>query len=323
MHSTPRSAFDKGTACWPGSAGPPRRTSGACSARCSKSRSRRAIAACACGRTTRRRDTSRPSRRRWRQKTFLYPVVEVANLVGCKRVPRAWREVYVVAAYTYVRPEELQAVTWNDVDLLNGTDLDISKAIDARTCKPKPLPKTQNAVRSVPIERELLPLLQRMRKDADDSGAADDAPILPVLGELNDRYRAKQLREHLHAARSDAASALHLTATLLQVDFRLVPRHGHPHWLAALAGVGVDKMQRRAGHEDLSTTLGYVKMAEDLAGKVGTPFPPLPRDLVTRLEPGLEPRFGPSWRPNLKNTGGSGAGGGNRTPDLARMKRPL
>jgi hypothetical protein len=52
-------------------------------------------------------------------------------------------------------------------------------------------------------------------------------------------------------------------------------------------------MQRRAGHEDLSTTLGYVKMAEDLAGKVGTPFPPLPRDLVTRLERGLGQGLGP------------------------------
>ncbi len=161
----------------------------------------------------------------------------------------------------------------------------VPKAIDARTGKPKPLPKTQNAVRSGPIEHELLPLLHRMRKDAEDSGAADDAPILPVLGELNDRYRAKQLREHLHAAGMTRPRLFTETATLLQVDFRSCRDTGIT-WLA-LAGVGVDKMQRRAGHEDLSTTLGYVKMAEDLAGKVGTPFPPLPRDLVTRLEPGL------------------------------------
>jgi hypothetical protein len=37
-------------------------------------------------------------------------------------------------------------------------------------------------------------------------------------------------------------------------------------WLA-LAGVELARMQRRAGHEDISTTLGYVKPAEDLAGK--------------------------------------------------------
>jgi hypothetical protein len=31
--------------------------------------------------------------------------------------------------------------------------------------------------------------------------------------------------------------------------------------------IEIARMQRRAGHEDVSTTLGYVKMAEDLAGK--------------------------------------------------------
>ena len=39
-------------------------------------------------------------------------------------------------------------------------------------------------------------------------------------------------------------------------------------------------MQPRAGHEDITTTLGYVKMAEDLGGKVGTPFGPLPPELM-------------------------------------------
>jgi hypothetical protein len=53
-----------------------------------------------------------------------------------------------------------------------------------------------------------------------------------------------------------------LHATLLKVDFRSCRDTGIT-WLA-LAGVGVDKMQRRAGHEDLSTTLGYVMMAAAL-----------------------------------------------------------
>jgi hypothetical protein len=34
-------------------------------------------------------------------------------------------------------------------------------------------------------------------------------------------------------------------------------------------------MQRRCGHEDIETTNGYVKMAEDLSGTIGQPFPPL------------------------------------------------
>jgi hypothetical protein len=133
-------------------------------------------------------------------------------------------------------------------------------------------------VRSVPIDRELVPLLKGMHKRAEESGGGDDSPILPVLADLNDRYRAKQFRDHLRIAGVTRPRLFTETATLLQVDFRSCRDTGIT-WLA-LAGIGVDKMQRRAGHEDLSTTLGYVKMAEDLAGKVGVPFPPLPSDLL-------------------------------------------
>jgi hypothetical protein len=51
-------------------------------------------------------------------------------------------------------------------------------------------------------------------------------------------------------------------------------------WLA-LAGVDVAKMQRRAGHDNITTTIGYVKTAEDVAGTIGDPFPPLPACLVS------------------------------------------
>jgi hypothetical protein len=48
-------------------------------------------------------------------------------------------------------------------------------------------------------------------------------------------------------------------------------------WLA-LAGVDVAKMKRRAGHDDVSTTMGYVNSAEDISDTIGTPFPPLPTE---------------------------------------------
>ena len=32
-------------------------------------------------------------------------------------------------------------------------------------------------------------------------------------------------------------------------------------------------IKSRGGHKDVETTLGYVKMAEDLGGKVGAPSP--------------------------------------------------
>jgi hypothetical protein len=50
-------------------------------------------------------------------------------------------------------------------------------------------------------------------------------------------------------------------------------------WLA-LDGVDVVRMQRRAGHENVATTIAYVKQAEDVAGTLGKPFGPLPMSLV-------------------------------------------
>jgi hypothetical protein len=79
-------------------------------------------------------------------------------------------------------------------------------------------------------------------------------------------------------------------------------------WLA-LAGVDVAKMQRRAGRDTISTTLGYVKMAEDLSGKIGEPFPPLPVALLRFRSRTAEPKAGRGrrkWRggPNAKHAGG-------------------
>jgi hypothetical protein len=76
-------------------------------------------------------------------------------------------------------------------------------------------------------------------------------------------------------------------------------------------------MKTRVGHDDIETTEGYVKMAEDLSGTIGQPFPPLPAPLLSespRIAPG---RFEGHFPAVIR------AGGGNRTPDLARMKRPL
>ena len=244
-----------------------------------------------------------------RNKTFLYPN-EFATLVSCERVPRAWRETYAVAAYSYLRPEELQALTWRDVDAEAGT-ICVSKAMSGRNGKPKPLPKTDHAVRDVPIHPELAPLLARMRDNAGD----EDAPVLPLLRKVNDKFRAKALREHLAVAGLTRPRLTADTATLLPVIFRSMRDSGIT-WLC-LAGVRLEAAQRRAGHAGIAQTLGYVKMAEDLGGKVGTPFPPLPPDLLE------SPRIVPGRLRERKLAGklaALGAGGGNRTPSVGESE---
>src|SRR5579872_2585770 len=80
-----------------------------------------------------------------RAKTFVYPN-EFVKLSACEDVEREWRQTFAIATYLYVRPEELEALTWEDVDL-DARTVSVSKAIDARTGAAKAMPTTANAVR--------------------------------------------------------------------------------------------------------------------------------------------------------------------------------
>jgi integrase len=115
------------------------------------------------------------------------------------------------------------------------------------------------------------------------------------LGQLNDKFRGKQLREHLKKAKGTRPRLTEDTATLLPVNFRSCRDTGIT-WLA-LAGVGINVIKSRAGHEDVDTTLGYLKMAEDLGGKVGQPFPPLLAELLGPIIGPSSAKPRPKWVP--------------------------
>lgn len=209
-----------------------------------------------------------------RRKTFVYPKEAIA-LLACEVIELEWREVYAVALFTYVRPGELRVLTWGDVDLQLG-HVSITKAWDYRDEKIKP-PKTRNGVRKVPIEATLAPLLRRMREGKD--GGELVVPCLSVFGE---DHLAEQWRKHLLVAGVERVELHASTRTHVQSNFRSCRDSGLT-WLA-LAGVDVTKMMRRAGHDRVQTTMGYVKLAEDLTGDLGVPFPPLPAELVAGPE---------------------------------------
>jgi integrase len=226
-----------------------------------------------------------------RAKTFFYPV-EISKLVACKDVPLEWRETYAIATYLYVRPEELEALAWKDVDFTAGT-ISVNKTVDGRTHELKPIPKTDTAVRDVPIEPTLMPLLKAMH----ERRTSDDAPIVPVLRTLTDRYRAQKIRAHLVLADVERARLTTDTLTLRPVDFRSCRDTGIT-WLA-LSGLSLPAMQRRCGHKDIAQTNRYVKLAEDRSGTIGQPFPPLPLAL-------------------LSGAPGTGSGSSGESPRIAR-----
>ena len=82
-----------------------------------------------------------------KSKTFVYPS-EFLKLVRCAAVPREWRELYAVACYLYLRPGELRALLWTDVDFQAGV-VHVTKAYDEDSKSVK-TPKTRNGVRDVP-----------------------------------------------------------------------------------------------------------------------------------------------------------------------------
>jgi len=95
--------------------------------------------------------------------------------------------------------------------------------------------------------------------------------VLPTMQGLNENRRAGWMRGHFELAKLDRPRLTEETATTMQINFRSWRDTGIT-WLA-LAGVDVAKMQRRAGHDSISTTLGYVKMAEDLTDRPGNRSP--------------------------------------------------
>jgi integrase len=226
-----------------------------------------------------------PLKTRSRKKTFIFPS-ELAALVSCKRVPLEWRELYAVGAYLYLRPGELRALTFEHVDL-DASVVSVVMAYDEETGEAKAT-KTEKGQREVPIPPALLPLLKSMRERAKRTDA-----VAPLLATVGDNKRAALLREHLKLAGVDRPRLLEDTATTMRVNFRSLRDSGIT-W-EALAGTPVDRIQSRAGHEHIVTTIGYMKAVEDLKGRFGAPFAPLPFPEKSAADGVvIGPRIGPS-----------------------------
>ncbi len=216
-------------------------------------------------------DVQPPDRGDARRKPFVFPS-EFLALVACEEVPLEWRGLHAIACYLYVRPGELRVLRWTDVDLDHGI-VNISKAWDYPRAAVK-VPKTRNGVRRVPVESTLLPLLRAMH----ERSAERDALVAPLLSNVNEDTLARITRSHLKAARVQRAELHEESRTSMPFGFRGWRDTGIT-W-ACIAGVDVAKIQARAGHDAITTTMGYVKAAEALHAGFGTPFPEVPSALV-------------------------------------------
>lgn len=213
-----------------------------------------------------------PDRGGYKSKAFLFPA-EFSALVSCPTVPAAWRRMYAVTTYLYLRAAEARALDWADVDLDRAVVLvhrsqDGDGHVDATKTK---------TTRRFTIEPALLPLLRAMRDAAPAGGRV--LARMPV-----EKHLAPMLRRHLETAGVTRADLFAEDATRKRLRFHDLRATGLT-WMA-VRGDDPLKIKQRAGHTTFSTTEGYIREAESVHEGFGAPFPALPNDLVS---PGESP----------------------------------
>lgn len=206
-----------------------------------------------------------PDRGTRKAKQYLFPT-EFRKLVASPVPPLHWRRVFAITTYLYLRGGELEALSWDDVDLEHAS-VHITKAIqtDGTLGPPK-----NGTARRVPIERTLMPLLRRMHRDAGGRGQVIHAP------QKSDR--AGQLRVYLTKAGVTRHDLFRRSATTTPITFHDLRATGIT-W-CAVRGDDPYKLKQRAGHRTFSTTEIYIRTAEELREGFGKVFPPLPRELI-------------------------------------------
>jgi integrase len=213
-----------------------------------------------------------PDRGVRKSKVYLWPS-EFLRLVSCVDVPLVWRRTFTVATYLYVRAGEGNALDWSDVDL-DRRVVHIHRSVDRDTGDMKPT-KTSVA-RRVPIEPELVPLLQVMRKETDGKGR-----VLAI--DSTDRKLSRQLQRCLKLTDVTRADLTTSDATRKAMTFHDLRATGIT-W-CAVRGDDPLKIKQRAGHSTFSTTEGYIREAENLREGFGAVFPPLPASLLKSVGP--------------------------------------
>jgi integrase len=243
------------------------------------------------------KDVRPPDEGTERGKQFIYPS-EFLALMNCERVPQRWRRLIALNIYLYCRAGELEALHVEDVDIEHRV-VHIHRAIDRDRDEIKET-KTNNP-RRIPIEPNLLPLVEQVVREAHEAGRA----LLVEMPPLCDL--AARFRKYLGWARVARAELFRTTATSKQITFHDCRSSGAT-WLA-IRGTAPQMIMALCGHENMETTLGYIRLAAVLAESPSTVFPPIPPAVVL---PQLLPQGPKSW----------GASGGKLSRLLASARRP-
>jgi hypothetical protein len=157
-------------------------------------------------------------------------------------------------------PRRFAAEAALDLDLEHAL-VNVHHAYNRRTKQSKTT-KTGNT-RRVPVHENLLQLLRAMHAEANGEGL--------VLALPSERTMARSLRRWLRRAGVTREELYEASPTRKPITWHDARATGIT-WLA-VAGLDASKIQRRAGHTTIETTMGYIHEAESFAGEeFGTPF---------------------------------------------------
>jgi integrase len=228
-----------------------------------------------------------------RGKQFIYPS-EFLQLMACERVPYRWRRLIALQIYCYGRAGELEALHVDDVDLPHRS-IHVHRAVDRDHDEIKET-KTNNP-RRIPIEHHAAPLLEELVDEARCAGRA----LLVEMPPLCDL--ASRLRKYLRWAGVARAELYQTTPTSKQITWHDL-RATAATWLA-IRGEPPQVIMARCGHENVETTMGYVRLAGMLHADPTSVFPPI-------LLPQTLPQGPKAW----------GAAGGKLAQSLTKNRRP-
>lgn len=167
-------------------------------------------------------------------------VAEIKKLIKylTKRLNPCYTSSYMIltAIYTGMRKEEIQALTWKDVDFVNST-ITISKAYDERTRQFKTT-KTDSSNRTIKVNPEFLQILKQLQNNTSSVLIfRNQFGTIPTSNALNNKLR--QSLKAIHASKP----GFHFHSL----------RHSH---VALLLSHGVDiyAISKRLGHSNITTT---------------------------------------------------------------------
>lgn len=221
------------------------------------------------------KDVRGPDRGVATAKVHLYPG-EFLQLVSAphETVPQRRRRFYALGVYCYMRPSEVEALRWEDIDLSRGT-IHIRRGLS--DAGEETSPKAGRARLPFDLEANLLPLLHAMH--AERSTGLVVGPVAARYWERAELLRADLLaagvmRRELHEGSKDPPREWMTAHDLRTTGIT---------WMAVEGVRAPFEVMARAGHASLEQTREYIDAAQLVRRGYGSVFPELPASLLDRV----------------------------------------